>query len=406
MSVKLSVLHVFIQLTHTMIKKFEQHRSYSFAILLFLYILSFMLLWDKVMSEDEVNISDRRWMIYSLYLLSAYSVYVCACNLDAKIKGIHIVVFLWCICMPFIILYNKGALSEFFLTILWPLLFETSYFIVRQDRENILVFRNLFIIVSLFGAFFFIQSRIDILSQRISQTNTVYFAFLTLPWFLLSRRKSYIFLFLILFTVMGIWSIKRLIILSIIVIWLFCILLYVKGKLMKKIVLVILLLLSGFFGYNFADNALKGELSERINAFETDEGGSRLPIYQLTWAMIQSSSTESMILGHGHNAVRKNSILEFSAHNDFLEVMYDYGLVIFILYLGLFIYVFRRCFSLYKIKSALAFPYTVSLIIFLVMSMVSHLVLYATYFNYLVVFWGSVEGLYYKKIRMKSLIDR
>lgn len=387
-------------------KKFEQHTSYSFAILLFLYFLSFMLLWDKVMSENEVNISDRRWMIYSLYLLSAYSVYVCACHFEVKIKGFHIVVFLWCMFMPFIIIFNHGTLNELFLTILWPLLFEASYYILRQDKDNMVVFRNLFILVSLFGVFFFIQSRLDFLSHRVTQTNTVYFAFLTLPWFLLSRRKSYIFLFLVLFTVLGIWSIKRLIILSIIVIWILYILLYVKGKLMKKIVLIVLLLLSGFLGYDYADNALKGELTGRLNAIETDEGGSRLPIYQITWAMIQSSSTESMILGHGHNAVRKKSILEMSAHNDFLEIIYDYGLVIFILYLGLFIYVFRRCFSLYKIKSVLAFPYTVSLIIFLVMSMVSHLVLYATYFNYLVVFWGSVEGLYYKKIRMKSLIDR
>lgn len=389
-------------------KKSELFPVSIFVVLLFAYCLSFMFLWDKTLSDNKADISDRRWLIYSAYLLSTYSASIWIPHINIKINGVHVICLLWCITMPFIILYNHGDLKEIAITLLWPLLFEASYFLVKQDKDNLAIFRKLFVAVLLFATLFFFQSRIDFLSNRLTQSNTIYFVFLTLPWLLLVKRNTSRSVLLILYTILGVWSLKRSMMLSLVFIWsLYLILLWKeKGGKTLKTVFVVILLFAGIYGFEYANNVLKGELVERVYHEETDEGGDRLAIYQITWAMIQSSSTESIFFGHGHNAVRNNSILEMSAHNDFLEIIYDYGLVILLLYLGLWVYVFRRCFSLYKIKSALAFPYTVSLIIFLVMSMVSHLVLYATYFNYLVVFWGSVEGLYYKKIRMKSLIDR
>ena len=109
--------------------------------------------------------------------------------------------------------------------------------------------------------------------------------------------------------------------------------------------------------------------------------------------MIQSSSPTRLVIGHGHFGVRQDSWLEISAHNDFLEVIYDYGLVIFIFYLCLWGYVIRRAYYLYKTKSEMFLPYAASFSIFLVMSMVSHLILYTTYFNYLVMFWGMTEAM-------------
>ena len=91
--------------------------------------------------------------------------------------------------------------------------------------------------------------------------------------------------------------------------------------------------------------------------------------------------------------VRRDSPLELSAHNDFLEVLYDYGLIIFILYLALWYYVIKRLVYHIRINSIYSLPYFCSFAIFLLLSMVSHLILYASYFNYLVMFWGCMEGL-------------
>lgn len=132
-------------------------------------------------------------------------------------------------------------------------------------------------------------------------------------------------------------------------------------------------------------------MTERVTREESDNSG-RKAIWATTSLMIVTSPAEKFIVGHGFNGVRENSFLEISAHNDFLEIIYDYGLIIFALYICLWIHVVRRCYFLYRNKSSLFLPYAVSLSILFVLSMVSQLLPYATYFNYLVMFWGMTEA--------------
>jgi hypothetical protein len=308
--------------------------------------------------------------------------------------------------MPFIVLYNHGKTVDALQTILWPLLFEASFLLVKQDKDNFAAFRKLFVVVSIYGAYFFLQSRINMMMHEKIQSNTIYFAFLTLPWLLLVKgRISRLFL-LVLFTFLGVWSLKRSVMLSLVFIWSAYIISLMKGrgKQWIKTSIVVVLIAGGFYGYSFGDEMLGGELSERVNREETDEGRNRLAIYTVTWAMIQSSDPSSLILGHGHFGVRRDSILEISAHNDFMEVVYDYGLVIFVLYIGLWVYVIKRCIRLFRSNSELFLPYAVSLSIFFILSIVSHLVLYTSYFNYLVLFWGSVEAYSFSKSKLKKAL--
>ena len=163
--------------------------------------------------------------------------------------------------------------------------------------------------------------------------------------------------------------------------------------------IVLFLLLVGIFSFNQIDAMLGGQLSERMNKEETDVGRGRLAIYDVTWLMQQHSSVDEWILGHGHNGVWHNSPLEISAHNDLMEVLYDYGLIVFILYLCLWGYVMNKCLYLYRINSYFLVPYISSICIFIVLSLVSHLVLYTSYFNLLVIFWAGVEAFVEKEKR-------
>ena len=85
--------------------------------------------------------------------------------------------------------------------------------------------------------------------------------------------------------------------------------------------------------YNSIDERLNGKLTERVTREETEEGHDRYAIWELSIYMIQNSTKDKLILGHGYAGVRNDSFLEISAHNDFLEIIYDYGLIIFVLYL-------------------------------------------------------------------------
>jgi hypothetical protein len=136
-----------------------------------------------------------------------------------------------------------------------------------------------------------------------------------------------------------------------------------------------------------------GNLSERFSQEELGEGSNRLTIYEETINMILRSDHLSLLLGHGHSRVSKDSIMNISAHNDFLECIYDYGLVVFILYILLCIYVIKKCVYLFRKRSSLFIPYAASIALFFFQSMFEHLLLYASWFNYLILFWGAAEAL-------------
>ena len=89
--------------------------------------------------------------------------------------------------------------------------------------------------------------------------------------------------------------------------------------------------------FQSVDKSAGGELSERINTEETENTGRPL-IWATTWMMIQDCSPRQLILGNGHYGVKRDSFLELSAHNEYLETLYDYGIIIL-----LFIFILSHC---------------------------------------------------------------
>ena len=119
-----------------------------------------------------------------------------------------------------------------------------------------------------------------------------------------------------------------------------------------------------------------GTVIERLSSIRDDEGSGRLDVWGTTWYMIQNSDRLSYILGHGINAVLRDSPLFLSAHNDFLEAWYDYGLIGFILYiltlLSLSLYTLRLLLK----KSPIAPSMAMLVTIMVTLTMISHVLIY------------------------------
>ena len=115
-------------------------------------------------------------------------------------------------------------------------------------------------------------------------------------------------------------------------------------------------------------------------------GSGRSVIWGQVISMISSSNVYQLLFGHGHDSVFK--VLQFSAHNDFLEVLYDYGLFAFMFYVAVYIKIIidlrRMIRERYPYSTALA----VSLVVFLIVSFYSHLVIYPGLLLNLAVFWA------------------
>lgn len=345
--------------------------------------------FSKTMSVDEDG--SRYWFIRGQLLMDLVCAVAFITCLNRTYKGIHLVCLLWLTIMPVIMFINNAPVTDTIQTILWPFIFETTYLCCRFNVKRWAFMKYIYVIVAVIGASYFLTTRVD--ADR--QTNTIYFFALTVPFLLYNTGKRNMVVIIMLFSVMALLSMKRSMMLTMILIWTFYLINGMRSRKKKIYAIVLSLVLLGgiYFAYDKVDEVTGGLLTQRVTKEETAEGLGREAIWGLTVDMIQKSSPEKLITGHGHYGVKKNSILDISAHNDFLEVIYDYGLIIFFLYLCLWGYVIRRFYYLYKNQSDLYVPYAASLSIFLIMSLVSHLILYTSYFNYLVMFWGMTEAM-------------
>lgn len=386
-----------------------------FLLLLFIFLMASINYWNGNMTGEETDVVKNMMLSYSALVLVVYCLLLYLPIIKNGRHWIHKICFLWCVIMPLVMINSHNTHpSEYILTILWPLLFEVSYRICQSDMQRILTFRKLFVVVFVWGVLLLIQSRLIMSQLDHDQTNTIYFSLLTLPWIVIPDRIRTRIIRIAFFSLFALFSMKRSAMLVMAVIWVTYIALYLRQKRNKLlgIFFVIILLIVGSIVISRVNDTMGGRVEERMTE-ETDENSGRLAIWAVVITMIQESSLPEYIYGHGHFAVKNNMPFELSAHNDILEVIYDYGLIILILYLCLWWYIFSRCLHLYRCKSSLFLPYLFSFVIFAIMSMVSHLILYASYFNYLVVFWGCVEGLLQKEemtnqytSRLKSVTQR
>lgn len=370
-----------------------------------LFFLSFIIFvlcsnrfWATKMIELDNSISEGGGILnYAALLVVLVSfLWFIRSIKHIHVRGIHRICILWFLIMPVIMFLSHAQKSYYIMTILWPLLFEVGYIMTGIEGIELKHIRKLFIVVFFVGLFFFLQSKLH--ANRIDQTNTIYFPLLTAPFLLCYSNKRLQTVILIGISLLSIWSFKRGVLLIVLLVWLFYFWQTVRGKrnVLAIIVIAGVFLLGSIYTLKRMDQASGGVITARAEKTQDDEGGGRLNIWTIVVAMIDVSSPTQKIIGHGHFGVSHDSPLGLSAHNDFLEVIYDYGLIVFFLYLLLWLYVIKRLRFHIKNNTTFVVPYFFSFAIFLLMSMVSHLILYCSYFNYLVLFWGCMEGLMQK----------
>lgn len=108
----------------------------------------------------------------------------------------------------------------------------------------------------------------------------------------------------------------------------------------------------------------------------------------------RTSSFSGQLFGHGPRGVQQLGMAT-AAHNDFLEVLYDYGILGLIVYLSIHVHLIRRTIRLKKTNNPLFWSFFTMYIIFFVMSMVSILIPQQRYLIYMAVYWGCLEGYNY-----------
>jgi O-antigen ligase len=128
----------------------------------------------------------------------------------------------------------------------------------------------------------------------------------------------------------------------------------------------------------------------RFSSIAEDGGSGRSGIYREVLQIQAESDIWNWIIGNGYNTVAQKTSQLLSAHNDWQEVLYDYGLVGLFIYITLHLLLVQKIRSLVQSKNEYAPVLAMSYVMFLLMSLTSHLIIYPTYFLYLVALWGAI----------------
>jgi len=142
----------------------------------------------------------------------------------------------------------------------------------------------------------------------------------------------------------------------------------------------------------FDQKANDGLIFERINSISEDDGSGRGEVVDYLINYIPQLSIKELIIGSGFEGSVNFSPLELTAHNDFLEALYDYGLIGLIVYIYFYVILFKKLRFLIKQKSEYAAPLAAGVVLFCFLSMVSHIIIYA-YFTWYAIILGVIEGM-------------
>lgn len=205
--------------------------------------------------------------------------------------------------------------------------------------------------------------------------NAVYFVVCLLPWVFLVQKKWLKIFLMVLLGVAVLFSQKRTAILTLAIqISVFVILNSNNKNLFAKAITIIGLCIGGFYIFNTVNSQfLEGGITERFENIDSDNMGSRVLIWEDLLEKYANSPIIYQLFGHGCESFLEQGKYHLTAHNDYLETLYDYGLIMLIVLIIILVRLIRKIKPIYKNDSQIGIAYIESVIAFLVISMSSHL---------------------------------
>lgn len=189
-----------------------------------------------------------------------------------------------------------------------------------------------------------------------------------LPILFLIKSPKLKIIFMILFFAIGAFSLKRSIVLVIIVAYALYFLLYDKISFVKKILISCLCV--GLYFLISSVIGLDNDVFMRFANIGEDGGSGRTNIYANVLMDFQTFSSREMLLGRGINSVIKE--FGINAHMDILEVLHSCGIVGLAFYLCIYLSMFHTIWK-YKYICGNDDIFKTSIIAFVVFAIVSNL---------------------------------
>ena len=306
-------------------------------------------------------------------------------------------VIVWMVYTTIITLMNPHAPRELSENLWWPCIFILFYHIAAYPRIIHRFLDKQLTKLFVWAFFFFPFTYMAFSYSEQHATNYVFFISLLFPFlFFLKEEKRYIFFAIGL--IISVLAFKRsgmLVATSAggLIVWHDFLKAKGRNSGTKKVLSIFFVLaMAGLFVA--IDNYTGGHMSGRFSSIEEDGGSGRDTIFEFIIYKFSNLNPFEQTFGLGFNGVMNHQWYELkqgvfiSAHNDFLEVICDFGYIGSAMYLVLIINVIVNTRRASNYSNQLYKANVMSIVIFIIISMVSHLFIYPTYFAYLIILWS------------------
>lgn len=132
------------------------------------------------------------------------------------------------------------------------------------------------------------------------------------------------------------------------------------------------------------------DMISRLLAASDDGGSGRTDLIKGMIELLGKNNILGALIGHG--SFTSSQYLGSSSHNDFLEMLWSYGLLGFIPYILIIISFCKNCKKLKDHRSYYYAPTLACIVEFLICSLVSQLVFVPTYVAFLLLFFALTES--------------
>lgn len=170
-----------------------------------------------------------------------------------------------------------------------------------------------------------------------------------------------------------------------------------QGK-FKKIIIGFCVLIAFIAIFAYIGTMGDNNIFERFESIQEDNGSGRTDVWAEAWRLITEQGIFTYFVGNGFNTVVHNSRYVLSAHNDYLEAWFDFGLIGMLLYIISLCLLFKDIFECLKTKKEYAPAMSVLGALIIVLTMISHIAIYY-WFNVIVLCIAYFEGRYNREKR-------
>lgn len=252
-----------------------------------------------------------------------------------------------------------------------------SYCVSNQYEKKNYIFVLIFVtIIACLYSYFSIYKSYNILGER-GHFGVAYYALYLLPIMLASEKRWVRIVCIVIVSVIIVSSVKRGGLLALVLGLMVYLIIsrYITNKGFKTaIVLCFILLVLGVFFY-FMISYLGDNIIERFLNSDDTTGSGRLDIWASLFKRLQTQDLTLWVFGNGHLSTTQYSWENLTAHNDFIEILYNYGIFNFMVYLFIVISLVRYTLRAITQKNKYAPSLAMIMTIYIILSMISIIIL-------------------------------